>query len=88
MSKIEELVNSKVNASKKEAEKSEDVRFMIMMDYDQREQLRTLAENLGQKQIKFASELFKTALNDAQKVYDDTMAKKNAKQTPAPTTSK
>lgn len=62
---ITELIAQKQNAPKAEAAKSNDIRFMLVIPENKREDLRTLCDRLGEKQISFASELFVTALDAA-----------------------
>jgi hypothetical protein len=64
MKNIQELVNQNMNKSAK-AQAEEKVRFMLVLDEETRENLRTLCEELGVAQIGFASEIFTIALAEA-----------------------
>jgi len=63
MKNINNLVTATL-ANNKKVEESADVRFMLVISEDTREKLRSVCEELGVKQIKFASELFDLALTD------------------------
>lgn len=73
---VSELVSSKMSTTAKEAQ-VEKQRFMLVLEDEVRENLRTLCEELGVKQINFASELFTVALTDAMAAF------KKAKAIPA-----
>lgn len=64
MNNISNLIASKTAATAKAASADKE-RFMLVLTQDTREQLRQIAERLGEGQIKFASELFTAALSQA-----------------------
>lgn len=68
MSKVQELVNKNLNKASK-AETEETTRFMLVINEETREELRSLCEAMGVKQISFASELFTIALTEAVTTY-------------------
>ena len=61
---VQQLVASKA-AKTESTEKAKVERFMLQLAEKDRENLRTLCEDLGVKQISFASEIFVLALNQA-----------------------
>jgi hypothetical protein len=79
MSNIADLVKSKTNAAGAAIAKVEKQRFMLVLDDKTREDLRSLAEELGVKQINFASELFTVALTDAMKTFREQKAAATSK---------
>lgn len=63
-SAVANLIASKTATVEKAAVETTD-RFMLVLKTQTRDNLRTLCEKLGVKQISFASELFEVALGDA-----------------------
>lgn len=78
MKNIQELVNQNLNKSAK-AQAEEKVRFMLVLDEETRENLRTLCEELGVAQIGFASEIFTIALSEARASFKSARAEAKPK---------
>ena len=64
MKTIDQLIADKKKTTAPEAQ-VQTTRFMLVLDNATRDSLRDLCDTLGQPQIKFASELFTLALNQA-----------------------